>query len=139
MSVRRHILSTSLLEMAINLLVSVKSYSPGGHEGSAQRKPQRPARWGRVVGMHMAAPVAFWAAWGECTCAGFFLVCPAYMYPGTDQVLFAKRRVALDLTQRHSLAACAGTSDVPWPFLRILLGLLTPRLFAPVALTGACG
>ena len=30
----------------------VKSYSPGGHEGSAQRKPQGPARWGRVVGLH---------------------------------------------------------------------------------------
>jgi hypothetical protein len=40
----------------------VKSYSPGDHEGSAQRKPQGPARWGRVVGMHAAAPAALWAA-----------------------------------------------------------------------------
>jgi hypothetical protein len=29
----------------------VKSYSVGEHEGSAQRKPQGPARWGRVVVM----------------------------------------------------------------------------------------
>ena len=35
-----------------------KSYSPGEHEGSAQRKPQIPARWGWAVGMQAAAPVA---------------------------------------------------------------------------------
>ena len=52
----------------------VKSYSPGEHEGSAQRKPQRPARWGRVVGMHAAAPAALWAAWDEFTCAGAALL-----------------------------------------------------------------
>ena len=46
----------------------VKSYSPGEHEGSAHCKPQGPARWGRVVGMHAAAPAALWAAWDECTC-----------------------------------------------------------------------
>ena len=44
------------------------------HEGSAQRKPQGPARWGRVVGMHEAAPAALWTAWGECTCAGAALL-----------------------------------------------------------------
>jgi hypothetical protein len=47
----------------------VKSYSPGEHEGRAQYKPQGPVRWGRVVGMHAAAPAALWAAWDECTCA----------------------------------------------------------------------
>ena len=52
----------------------VKSYSPGEHEGSAQRKPQGPARWGRVVAMHAAAPAASWAAWDECTCAGSALL-----------------------------------------------------------------
>ena len=48
----------------------VKSYSPGEHEGSAQRKPQGPARWGRVVGVHAAPPEALWAARDELTCAG---------------------------------------------------------------------
>ena len=52
----------------------VKSYSSGEHEGSAQRKPQGPARWGRVVGMHTAAPAALWAAWDEFTCAGTALL-----------------------------------------------------------------
>ena len=42
----------------------------GGHEGSAQRKPQGPARLGWVAGMHAAAPVDLWAAWDGCTCAG---------------------------------------------------------------------
>ena len=36
----------------------VKGYSPGEHESSAQREPQGPARWGRVVGMNAAAPAA---------------------------------------------------------------------------------
>ena len=31
------------------------------HEGSAKRKPQGPARWGRVKGMHVAAAAALWA------------------------------------------------------------------------------
>ena len=56
----------------------VKNWSrvtpPGEHEGSAQRKPQGPARWGRVVVMHAAAPAALWAAWDECTCAGAALL-----------------------------------------------------------------
>ena len=38
--------------------LNVKWYAPGEHEGSAQPKPQGPARWGRVVGMHAAAPAA---------------------------------------------------------------------------------
>jgi hypothetical protein len=41
----------------------VKNFSTGEHEGSAQRKPQGLARWGRVVGMHAAVPAALW---GEC-------------------------------------------------------------------------
>ena len=52
----------------------VKSYSPGGHEGSAQREPQGPARWGRVVGMRAAASAALWAAWNGRTCAGAALL-----------------------------------------------------------------
>ena len=54
----------------------VKIYSPGEHEGSAQRKPQGPARWGGlwVVGMHAAAPAALWAARDEFTCAGAALL-----------------------------------------------------------------
>jgi hypothetical protein len=32
------------------------------------------ARWGRVVGMHAAAPAASWAAWDKCTCAGAALL-----------------------------------------------------------------
>jgi hypothetical protein len=52
----------------------VKSSSPGEHEGSAHCKPQGPAQWGRVVGVHAAAPAALWAAWDECTCAGAALL-----------------------------------------------------------------
>jgi hypothetical protein len=52
----------------------VQSYSSGEHEGSVQRKPPGPARWGRVVDMHStthaASPAALWAAWDDCTCAG---------------------------------------------------------------------
>ena len=33
-----------------------------------------PARWGRVVGMHAAAPAALWAAWDGSTCAGAALL-----------------------------------------------------------------
>ena len=44
------------------------------HEGSAQRKPQGPARWERVLGMHTAAPGALWAAWDRRLCAGAALL-----------------------------------------------------------------
>ena len=47
---------------------------PGEHEGSAQRKPQGRAQWGRVVGMNAAVPAALWAAWDELTCAGAALL-----------------------------------------------------------------
>ena len=57
-----------------------RSYYPGGHEGSAQRKPQGPARWGRVVGMHACGgPRSFMgrAGWtyvrGRCAVSNFFL------------------------------------------------------------------
>jgi hypothetical protein len=59
----------------VSVLSRFKSNSPGEHEGSAQRKPQGPARWGRVAGcgyMHAAAPAASWTA--RDTCAGAALL-----------------------------------------------------------------
>ena len=55
----------------IPLNLSSQELLPRGNMKAARSvKPQGPARWGRVVGMHAAAPSALWATWDKYTCAG---------------------------------------------------------------------